>query len=729
MKNPKAYFFLLILLSALLLPASLVYGQRMRTMDFRNQNIIDILMVLAEISGLSIIPDETVGGTASFHFTDSDFDEALDLFLSQYKLYYRREGNHIRVSRIDGAYNGETKKLRLRAEDVDIEYLIRALARLIGSSILYDPLPKIKVSVDMGELSPAEALAVCMPRLGGYALEEQENYYYIRRIDAASPAPRAEHILREGESYSVSLQNARFMELLGEFFRKAEREYSLLTKTDSVIENLYFSHKEFEEMLRIILEQGNADYVLRNNIYYIVELQRRDIVRGLKETMIVPLSHISAQELPSLLPAELAAGNAIKIDRASNAVFLTGTPEELQPVRDFITLIDQPMRSAAGLGYERFDLKYLDVGDTLAAIPPKLIPVAPVRIPGANAFVVPGAPEGLQALRDYITLIDKKDEGYPIRLKYIKAEELLKALPPSVTEEQVLDSGYPNLVFYTGAPEKRGSFLRELTLIDRPRPQIRYELLVIEYMKSNEARFSKTFSAAPAGESAGESSGISLLGNLSNILNLSFDVVSQFGYQFAANLSLQLGENTAEVYADTTLNGLSGQEIKFRNTDTYRYQEFEVDADTGSVTRTGVTREISSGLIVSLNGWASGDDMITISVNATVSKQNNDGAADTSAIPSTSERVVNTQIRTPSGKPIVLSGLIKEDGNRNHKKIPLLGDIPLLGRLFRDSADTKEKTEIVIYIVPYLSRDENEEQDISLRLERYYHTFVEGHRP
>jgi type II secretory pathway component GspD/PulD (secretin) len=237
---------------------------------------------------------------------------------------------------------------------------------------------------------------------------------------------------------------------------------------------------------------------------------------------------------------------------------------------------------------------------------------------------------------------------------------------------------------------------------------------------------SRGLQISPAAEDA-EAGAMSFLGNLSNVMNLSFDVVAQFGYQFAADLSVQLGDNTAEVYANTTLNGLSGQEIKFQNTDTYRYQEFEVDADTGNISRAGVTREITSGLIVTLNGWVSGDDMITISVNATVSKQNNNSASDSTALPSTSERVVHTQVRSPSGKPVVLSGLVKEDANKTVRKIPLLGDIPLLGRLFRDQSDTKEKTEIVIYIVPYLFRDnEDEGQDSSVKFERYYHSIVEG---
>jgi type II secretory pathway component GspD/PulD (secretin) len=694
-------------------------------MDFRNQNIVDILMALAETSGMSIIPDETVEGRASFHFTDSDFFEALELFLSSHKLYSIREGNSIRVSRIKTSYDGNTRRVSIAAEDTDIEKVIRALARTINTSILYDPLPAIRVSLDIRELSPADALAICMLRLDSYSLEENENYYYLRRINAESPlspAARQGYISREGEQYSLSLRNARFLDVLEEFFKKAEKEYSLLTKTDTIIEDLYFADRRFEEMLRIILEQGSADYVERDGIYYIVELQRRDIVRKLKETEIINLTYISAQELPGILPTELAAGNALKIDRASNAVLLTGTPEEIRPLRDFISKIDKP---AAGQRFERFDLKYITVEETLGILPAKLIPTAPAAVPGANAFIASGSLEGLAALRDYITVLDRKDEGFPIQLKYIKIDEILKALPPSVQKEDILDSGFPNLLFFTGAPEKRALFQRELTLIDRPKPQIRYELLVIEYLKSNEARFTKSFSAAPSGDTPN----MTLLGSLSNILNLSFDVVAQFGYQFAANLSLQLGENTAAVYADTTLNGLAGQEIKFQNTDTYRYQEFEVNADTGNITRTGVTREISSGLIVSLNGWVSGDDMITIAVNATVSKQNNNGVSDGSTIPSTSERVVFTHVRTPSGTPIVLSGLMKENSGKNHKKIPILGDIPLLGRLFRDSTDTKEKTEIVIYIVPYLSRDAGEEQDIPRRMERYYRTFVEERLP
>ncbi|MDR1410838.1 MAG: type II and III secretion system protein [Spirochaetaceae bacterium] len=699
-------------------------AQQIKSMDFRNQNITDILMVLAEASGTSILPDETVSGTASFHFSDSDFMEALEAFLPGYKLYHRRDGNVIRVSRIHSGYDRERNRVSLKAEDIGIEALIKALAKTINVSILYDPLPDISLSVDIDNLEVGKALDIIMLKLTDFVLSEDEAWYYIQRRpagggEADSASERVPRIVREGDLYSVNTDRGRFQELVAELFKAGEKEYSVLTKTDSVLENLYFSGKDFEGMLRIILEQGNADYALNNGIYYIVELQRRDILKKLKETVIVPLRHIPAQEFPSLLPAEYAGNNLLKVDKNTNTVILTGTAEEIVPIRNFLETVDRP---AEGLEYRRFELKYLPVEDFLSMAPQKLLPIAPAVVPHSNAFIVQGAAETIDALAGYIGTVDKKDEGYPVELKYIKIDELLKNLPPSVTKDDLSDSGYPNLLFFTGPREKRELFIRELALIDKPKPQIRYELLVIEYMKNNETRLGGSIGASNAEE--GASPGTSFLGNLSNVMNLSFDVVAQFGYQFALNLSAQLGENIAQVYADTTLNGLSGQEIRFQNTDTFRYQEFEVDADTGNLSRTGVTREISSGLIVALNGWVSGDNMITMSVNATVSKQNNNPSSDSTAIPSTSERVVNTQIRTLSGKPVVLSGLIKETTDKTRKKVPGLGSIPLFKNLFGESADTNEKTEIVIYIVPYLVMDGEEDRDMNRRLERYYRTLV-----
>jgi hypothetical protein len=133
----------------------------------------------------------------------------------------------------------------------------------------------------------------------------------------------------------------------------------------------------------------------------------------------------------------LGTGNTIKIDKNTNTVILTGTAEEISPIAAFIVKADKPND---GLQYRCFELKYLNAADSIQLIPQKLIPQPPLVIPGSNALMTFGSGEGLQALEKYLALNDRKDEGYPVQLKYIKTEELLMTLPRSVSRDVIADS-------------------------------------------------------------------------------------------------------------------------------------------------------------------------------------------------------------------------------------------------------------------------------------------------
>jgi type II secretory pathway component GspD/PulD (secretin) len=121
--------------------------------------------------------------------------------------------------------------------------------------------------------------------------------------------------------------------------------------------------------------------------------------------------------------------------------------------------------------------------------------------------------------------------------------------------------------------------------------------------------------------------------------------------------------------------------------------------------------------------------MVTMTVNVTVSKQSDASSSTTTDIPPTSERVVTTQVRSVSGKPIVIGGLMQKEMSRSVKKFPILGDIPILGLLFRDQTTSETNTEIVLYIVPHVSwGEEGSAVSDSMRLERYYRNFVKEYR-
>ena len=718
----KSLILLLILLSV-----HPIFSQSIKSIEFHNQNITDILLVLAESSGVSIIPDETVSGKASFYFSESTIEEALSRFLSTYNLYYECNDNYYSVSKIKITYNPEASLVSLKTDGTTIEPILKKLSAKIGKTILFDSLPSSVISLDIDNLPVPKVLEICIKKFPEYVLEANESYYYIKRLSEKQNNQNEsgnDSIKKNGDLYSINLDKGRFLTILKKLFSLEGIEYSLFVQADTQIENLYFNDKDFLTMLKLLLEHGNADYIEKNGIYYIIDLQKKGISGKLKDTEIVPLKWISAQEVTSLIPSELTSSSIIRIDKNTNTILLTGTKEEIAPVKKVIEKIDVPM---GGMKYKIIDLKYLNAKDIVSLIPSNITQHQSVVIPNTNSILASGTDETLNNLTQFIESVDIKKAGIPVKLKYIKVETLLKSIPPSIKKEDIVDSGFPNLIFYTGSEENKNLFLHELNMIDKPQPQIKYQLLIIQYTEGNSVSLKPTILITP--DNGNNSGNFIFNGELSNIMNLNFDIISKFGYYFAANLNARITDNTANVFTDTTLTALSGQDVKFQNTDTYRYIEY--DYDNSSSTRSSVTQQITSGLIVSLNGWISGDNMITMTVNATISKQNTDNSsssnsssAATTTLPSTSERVVTTQVRTKSGEPVVISGLIKEDITDTESRVPFLGRIPLLGRLFKHTTKGKEKTEIVIYIVPHLIQDQETSDSDSLNIERYYSNFI-----
>lgn len=698
-----------------------LFSQNIKSMEFHNQNITDILLVLAESSGVSIIPDETVSGKASFYFSESSLDDALTRFLSTYKLYFEKKDNYITVSKIKISHNKESGLTSLKADNVEIGIVLRKLSDKIGKTILYDNLPSASISLDIDNLPVQDILEICIKKYPDYSVETADSYYYVKRTvekQGGSKSSNGTALKKNDSLYTLNLDKGRFLETLTNLFNLEQVEYSLFVQADTQLENLYFTDKDFHTMLHLILEQGNADYIEKNGIFYIIDLQKKGISGKLKTTEIINLKWISSQDITPLIPSEIASSSVMKVDKNNNALLLTGTQEEIEPLKKFIEKVDTPM---GGMKYIKIDLKYINAKETVSLIPAKMVQQPPVVIPGTNSILASGTDETLNILSDFINSIDKKKTGTPIKLKYIQAETLLKNIPPSINKEDIIDSGFPNLLFYTGSEENKELLQHELSLIDKPHPQIKYQLLVIQYTDGTSSAIKPTFTFNPDNENRDES--FIFNGELSNIMNLNFDIISKFGYQFAANLNARITENTANVFTDTTLTALSGQEVKFQNTDTYRYIEYNYDST--STTRSSTTQQITSGLIVGLNGWVSGDNMITMAVNATVSKQNSDnGSSSSTTLPSTSERVVSTQVRTMSGEPVVISGLIKEDISETESRVPGLGKIPGLGRLFKHTSKSKEKTEIVIYIVPHLIQDTGNSDSDPLNIERYYQKFL-----
>jgi len=73
----------------------------------------------------------------------------------------------------------------------------------------------------------------------------------------------------------------------------------------------------------------------------------------------------------------------------------------------------------------------------------------------------------------------------------------------------------------------------------------------------------------------------------------------------------------------------------------------------------------------------------------------------------TNKRSVENTVLVDDGQIVVIGGLIQDDTKNNDSKVPLLGDIPLLGNLFKYQTRSRDKTNLMIFLRPYVLRDGN----------------------
>jgi len=712
----------LTVLSALcaLFPLPL-HAQRLSEMVFHNRDVKDILQVLGAAANLTVLSDQTVDGTSSFQSPDIDPEEALFLFLEQEHLYWTREDSIVRISRINLSYSAQNR-INLEAEDVLLQDIVTAIARTAPQPVLFDALPRERVTIKLIETDLEETLNTLILRFSDYELIADGNAFYIQSNRSASDTTRRARgsVVREGEMYSVEADNVRFKDVVDELFRVGEREYSYLGRNDGVLTRVSFKPREFDAVLTLLAEQVKVDFLKVGELYYIFDNQQSNVLARYQTAVYHPLEYISASSALQLLPSGLVGQGDIREDKRKNSLILYGSLEKIASIQSYLSILDQPIE---GREWTRYNLDYLDVSDLNSILPPELRSLELTAIAGTSSMLVSVTESQHQALTQFLMEADRPSESYPIKLRYITSEELKANIPPPFTEEDINVTQDSSLVFFNGNRDKLAYFRRMLDTMDRPVPQIRYDLLVINYQDaqgfkwSNEVNFSNS-------DLSQTNQLKSFSGNISPLLNLNFDVVTNFGVQFALKLSVELSRQESTVAADTTLNGLSGEKIQFRNTNTSRYRDYRLDTSTNTRVSEGA-REITSGLLIDIEGWVSGDNMITMDISATISRQFDSSESSTDVLPSTTERSIDTNIRVPAGTPIIISGLTQQVLQITEEKIPILGSIPLLGWLFKKKIESYDDTELVIYIIAHVDDQYASISDESVLFERVYTKYLE----
>ncbi len=347
----------------------------------------------------------------------------------------------------------------------------------------------------------------------------------------------------------------------------------------------------------------------------------------------------------------------------------------------------------------RFELKYIDLDKAKETVN-FLIPEGNriVADKSSRAIIVKGRQEELNQVEEMLKEIDCPLEVKTFYLSnnlYREEEDLeniKNLLKIVVPEEERLgfDAGQKAIVV-KGTPEEIEAASRLLNNLDRKRPQIMVDVKLVEIdrQKVKDLGFTWEVGGVTGAIAFGE---LSLGGTMERQ-----DLVE-------VTLNALTRENKAHLVGNPRILTLSGEKATITVGDRVPYRNIQGVDEAGHVIPGGV-EFLDVGVKLEVTPLLTEDQMILVEVKPEVSSSSEREyylAGQRYTDPQVKTRLAETTARLKSGETLVIGGLIRSEDIENITRIPILGEIPLIGELFVLHNKTHEETELIIFITPHI---------------------------
>ncbi|NPA60091.1 MAG: hypothetical protein GXO30_06470 [Epsilonproteobacteria bacterium] len=546
------------------------------------------------------------------------------------------------------------ERVNVNFANLEIKDFIKLISKITNKNILISH--RVNGTVDFVSTTPVyddELIGILVSVLEskGFTLVQNGSIYeVVRSSEAAKHNPR---VVKQGRKIYGSLMVTQSIKVDVENVDVvAAKIRYLISKTAKLM--------TMKESNTIIITDYPKNIETIKNVIRDIDLHKKSVVKiiSIKHAEIKKLK-IRLVEIVKSLFNEKVVDQKVKIiiDDNINGIILVGNKKNVQKVENLIEKLD--IESHISKEVKIFSLKNSDVKSVLASLnniiskqkfsDPELKPNMSAS-EEINAIIVIGEPVIIKGIKQIIDELDK--EKYQV---YIQAKII------------------------------------EINKNDSEALGIRYGFAGGDISASGIYAMSANF-GDPALTAAATKSVVDYLGNIGSgektalALGATLDFLQVNGASKSISNPSILCVNNKEssIYVGKTLSVSSGQ-----------------TAVAGSTT-TSYKRE-DVGLTLKIKPRVSSSDKVTLDVEAVLENILDDGSKNATGQPVTSKQEVKTQAILRHGESIIIGGLVKSYDSDSVNKVPLLGDIPLIGDYLFSSTSTKtEEDNLVVILTPYI---------------------------
>ena len=266
-----------------------------------------------------------------------------------------------------------------------------------------------------------------------------------------------------------------------------------------------------------------------------------------------------------------------------------------------------------------------------------------------------------------------------VPLRYVKASDALKLMKGFVPDGSVVADDRQNAILASGSAEILGTVQGFVEQIDRATSQVMFEVKVVDVTPQNDS--------TNVGLQFG---GVDFLGQPS--AGATTFVFPHGTLQLNATLNFMVSRGRAKILATPRLVTLNNHEASLLIGETYPIIYYDIRSGNQQI------QTIDIGVKLRMTPTIGADGSIIADLHPEYSEI----SGFEQSYPIIANRKVDSTLRVRDGETIVLGGLLREITSETVTKLPLLGDVPILGEVFKNRQKTAERDEIVFLITPHI---------------------------
>ncbi|WP_324019443.1 type II secretion system protein D [Aeromonas hydrophila] len=473
---------------------------------------------------------------------------------------------------------------------------------------------------------------------------------------------------------------------------------------------------------RMIPSRNDGSILVQNSLNAIMVVAKREEIDRIHQLLteldvpnrvssnmtVIQPSFMTLEELTAdLVKALEAAGVPVSVNKGLNGVVLVpmsnntllvtaSTRAWLDYAQDWARRLDKPRPTSGGDGVYAYAMKNTKVADTWAVVS-SIFGNGQSNANNAGADLLKAAQQ--QAQQDVGTAkASQQSLSAPGNRGYQSSASGAAQNTSVITDKyRVVIDSKRNAIIFSGRYSDYQRLVELLDFVDQRPRQVLLQAVIAEVKVTNDSSLGFEWNITKGDITGGTTGLIGKTGNL-NLNGVFGDVTAKF--------SAALSEGNAKVLSSPRLVVLDQETASINIGDQIVVKTGEISngGSGGDPQLTTSYKYIDTGLTLEITPSINDDGLIEMTISQEISSVSA-GGGDT---PPINRRAVQSKLLADSGKTVYLGGLLSQSKTDNEEKVPLLGDIPVLGNLFKYQTKKHEKTELVLLITPFVITSKEE---------------------